>query len=453
MGPRSFARLFALVLSAFALLLLRETPRLPRFRDSGSPRREFGVNFYSWARAEFGLGETGRSLVRALIAAKIPVSLRDGNELVAIPRHVHRDKHVARLVDEGGRLAVPVWDSELAAETPYLFNIFAIGPDLVVQFLRELRNATGDERFQDLFVKRRYNIGYWFWEMEQFPASWNNSFSSVNEIWAASNFVAQIFREAQSFVPIVRVNPSLPELYLPDHLAHNDATSLLRLSFGFWENEFIFFFNFDCFSRSTRKNPQGVIEAFLRAFDRPLDIPTAFERRSPRLLVKYLHCKDPFRASLHAMARNDSRISIYDFHMEEDKLVSLLRSIDAYVSLHRSEGLGLGLIQAMMLGKPVVATNYSGNLDFMTEESSYLVKADKKVNDVHWPPYDAGFVWSEPDVDSAAAILRRVIERQDEARTKAARAQRWLLDMYSKKRAALVLEQRLEAIWLRETEN
>lgn len=452
MGAVTFNRVVALlVLLCLALVLQRRPTDLATFRDIGSPHRDFGVNIYSWARAEFGLGETGRSLVRALIAAKVPVSLRDGNELLPIPRHVHRDKHVARLVKEGRQSNVPLWDSVLAADTPYLFNVFAIGPDLVVPFLQQLRNATGDARFQSLFVKRRYNIGYWFWEMEQFPASWNGSFGSVDEVWAASDFVAQTFRRVQRSVPVVRVNPSLPEAYLPNVVAKSHHTTLLRLPFGFWENEFIFFFNFDCFSRSTRKNPEGVINAFLRAFDRPLDLPPSFVKRSPRLLVKHLHCKDPFRASLHDMARNDSRISFYDSHLDEVKMVSLLCSIDAYVSLHRSEGLGLGLMQAMMLGKPVVATNYSGNLDFMTEDNSYLVQATKKVNDVHWPPYEAGFVWAEPDIADAARILRRLMEKQDEAKAKATRAQRWLLDMYSKERAAETLRRRLEEIWKEET--
>jgi glycosyltransferase involved in cell wall biosynthesis len=163
-----------------------------------------------------------------------------------------------------------------------------------------------------------------------------------------------------------------------------------------------------------RKNPLGLIRAFKTAFARTdnvsLVLKTSFGDRHP---VQLHELRD---------AAADHNIVVIDEVYSGDEVLSLMDACDAYVSLHRSEGLGLTMAEAMLMGKPVIATDFSGNVDFMSESNSLpvayeLVELGKSI-----PPYDAHLEWAKPSEDHAAALMRRVFENQEWARALGARA-------------------------------
>jgi glycosyltransferase involved in cell wall biosynthesis len=213
----------------------------------------------------------------------------------------------------------------------------------------------------------------------------------VDEVWCATSFVAQAVAAACG-KPVHKVPPPM-EVPL--------ARAYRRREFGLPEAPFLFLFTFDYNSFVKRKNPEAVIAAFRDAFPRGRD--------DVGLVVKSVNgANQPARvAAMSARIGGDPRIVCLDRFLSRDESYGLTSVTDAYVSLHRAEGLGLGLGEAMALGKPAIATGYSGNLEFMREGNSLLV--DYRLVPVAPGEYlvdDARFEWAEPDVVSAARCMR-----------------------------------------------
>lgn len=275
---------------------------------------------------------------------------------------------------------------------------------------------------------RTYRIGYWYWELDTVPASWSKRARQLDEIWTATRFVAEALRR-EFDIPVHEVMPGLELPTFPP---------LPRSYFGLEEGKFLFLFTFHMTSIMERKNPLGLIRAFQLAFrnDRGvgLVLKTSFGSHHPELL-----------ADLHRAARG-SDITIIDAVYTQAEVLGLMQSCDAYASLHRSEGYGLTMAEAMLLGKPVVATNYSGNLDFMSDETSLLVNYDLVVLDRAHGPYDAGTRWAEPSVEHAAELMRRIADDRVWAGAMGRRAQADLLDRMSYRRSGALMEARLAEI-------
>jgi glycosyltransferase involved in cell wall biosynthesis len=248
-----------------------------------------------------------------------------------------------------------------------------------------------------------YRVAVWWWELEQLPSDWFDRGRDVDEIWAPTAFIASALR------PLGKpVFPMLPSVRLPA------VTPRPKAHFGMSPEKFTFLFVFDMNSRLPRKNPLGLIRAFRLAF-RPAD---------PVELVIKVSPQERFYANwwneLRAAAR-DNGVTLIDRGLDRGELLALMAAADAYVSLHRSEGFGLTMAEAMLLGKPTVATAYSGNLDFMLPENSYLVRYEPAAIADDIPPYPKGCAWAEPSVEHAAEVMRRVVAHPDEARAIAAR--------------------------------
>ncbi|MDR3435682.1 glycosyltransferase family 4 protein [Telmatospirillum sp.] len=251
---------------------------------------------------------------------------------------------------------------------------------------------------------RTYRIGYWYWELDQIPESWEEPAAQLDELWAATHFVADALRQRFD-LPVIRM---MPGVELPSF------APCPRPSFGLAEDRFTFLFVFHMTSIMERKNPLGLIRAYRQAFgDDPrtsLVLKTSFGDKHPDLL-----------AELRAAAAG-SGIVIIDQVFGQDQTLALMQAADCYVSLHRSEGFGLTMAEAMLQGKPVIATGYSGNVDFMDASNSLLVDHRIVTLDHDCPPYPAGSRWAEPSVDHAAALMRQVFENQAWARELGARA-------------------------------
>ena len=248
--------------------------------------------------------------------------------------------------------------------------------------------------------RRTHRAAYWYWELDTAPTWWGESARQVDELWAATCFVA----DALKAVTDKPVHTLFPGVRL------GSFTPRSRAYFGLptrEEGRFAFLFSFHMGSVMERKNPLGLIESFRLAFrdDEPVDLvlkTTTFGHHGAQL------------AEISEAAGN-ANVHIVDRVLDGDAITALMDSCDAYVSLHRSEGLGLTMAEAMLLGKPVVATRYSGNLDFMNDDNSLLVDCEVVPVRGTVPPYTQvpGARWAEPNVEHAAELMRRVYDDPD----------------------------------------
>lgn len=272
-----------------------------------------------------------------------------------------------------------------------------------------------------------HRIAYCYWEAEQIPTDWIAPLQRIDEIWAPTTFVADIVRRAVK----TPVHAMLPGLHVPA------VASVARTRFGLRDDAFLFLFMFDLCSTLARKNPLDLIRAFRNAF-RP-DEPA-------QLAIKMLrgHSNPPDAERLREAARA-AGVALIEETLTREETLGLVATCDAYVSLHRSEGLGLTMAEAMLLGKPTIATAYSGNLDFMTRENSLLVDYARATLDVEAPPYAKGACWAQPSLTHAAQHMRWAFANRDAARALGAVAQRQLRGLFSAENAGRRMATRLAA--------
>jgi glycosyltransferase involved in cell wall biosynthesis len=266
-------------------------------------------------------------------------------------------------------------------------------------------------------------IGVWYWELERIPAGWGPKLAWADEVWAPTRFIAD------AVAPEVRVPVRVmsPGLELPAF------TPLPRGHFALPADRTLFLFAFDMASRMPRKNPLGLIDAFRRAFrpDEPAELVIKTSRGADHP-AEFDHLRRACEAN---------RVRLIERTLPRAELLALMNCCDAFVSLHRSEGLGLGMAEAMLMGKPVIASGYSGNLDFMTADTAYLVRCGRTACGPGVDPYPPDMQWADPDPDHAAELMRLVYDHPAEAKAtgeRAARHARELLsvDAYSKRLAA-----------------
>ena len=276
---------------------------------------------------------------------------------------------------------------------------------------------------------RTYRIGYWYWELEQVPSEWSEQAKQVDELWTATSFVADALR-ARFDIPVKALFPGI-------QLGEFRKRSLA--DFGLVaEGKFTFLFAFHMMSVMERKNPLGLIRAFKMAFSQSdavaLVLKTSFGAAHPE---KMLELRDAARGA---------NIEIIDAIFSDDETLSLMDACNCYVSLHRSEGLGLTMGEAMLLGKPVIATRYSGNLDFMNDENSLLVDYELKEVGSGNPPYDARAHWAEPSIEHAAYLMRRLYENQEFALRLGAKAKADVTNKFSTRAAGERIKEQIERI-------
>ncbi len=367
-----------------------------------------GVDAVGYLRGGLGLGQAARLYVQALDAAGVPV--RTTTVDVNLPEVVGLD---------GRRAQVKTLDfADLHVDGELPFNLVCVNAPELPALYRTL----GPEFFED-----RYTIGVWAWEVDVVPPSWDRAFGLVDEIWVYSRYVQEIISNV-SPVPVVRI--PLPIVAPP---AGGDVDGL-HLPEGF-----TFLFLFDFYSTLQRKNPLGLVKAFTRAFE---------PGEGPQLVLKS-HNGDfkPERlARLREAAGDRTDIHIVDQFLTVAEMAALMRRADCYVSLHRAEGFGLTLGETMALGKPVIATGFSANLDFMTAENSYLVRHRETLVGPEGENYPEHGRWAEPDLDHAAQLMREVWEHQDEARARGERAQREIAEHFSMDAVGRVARERLKRL-------
>ena len=262
-----------------------------------------------------------------------------------------------------------------------------------------LVHLNADTAFFDyLYLRERgiehgYTIGYWAWELAKFPEEWRSSFTFVQEVWAASRFAYEAIAPATT-KPVFLMPPAVA-IPAPE-------PGLKRADFGLPDDKFIFYFSFDFRSYISRKNPGAAIAAFRHAFPHS-DAPV-------RLVLKTIGAswKPEDRDALNEAVRGDPRILVIDQELARPRAIALVALADCFLSLHRSEGFGRGPAEAMLLGKPVITTDYSGTRDFATAETALLVGYELAPVGQDEYPGAAGQVWAEPDIGEAAAAMSRI---------------------------------------------
>ena len=287
-------------------------------------------------------------------------------------------------------------------------------PVNVVCYNLHMFETLSPERLREL-MQGKYTITNWVWEMPEVPTAWFPLFERVHEIWSPSTFVQRIFAAVTD----------RPVLAVPHPIEVPLTPNITRRDFGIPENRMIFLCIFSAASGDGRKNPWGVIEAFKRAFG------STQAQDAPLLIFKTQHSRDypELMAALQAKVAEVGGLLIPNTYNRQ-QMNNLMSVIDCFVSLHRSEGFGLGLAEAMCVGKPVIATAYSGNVDFMDTENGYLVPYKLRnvlPEDHRYRPelldyYTVEMTWAEPDIEAAAHWLRHVYENPAEAKAKGIKA-------------------------------
>ena len=366
--------------------------------DNGPP----AVEVAGFLRSGLGLGEAARLYVEALRSAGVPVHTTTV-DLKMPDVKAAREKTVA------------FEDVEHTGERP--ISLICVNAPELGQFRAQVGDA---------FFNRPRNIGSWAWEVDKVPPEWLPMFGAFDEIWVYSRYVADNFATAApsriEVVPLPIVEPDVggaaPDLGLPE--------------------KFTFLFMFDFFSTLKRKNPLGLIDAFKRAFS---------PGEGPQLVLKSFNgdYKPDRLAEVERAAAEHADIHVVDRYVTGAEKDALVAACDCYVSLHRAEGFGLTLGEAMVLGKPVIATNFSGNTDFMTAENSYLVDWSLTTVGEGGDNYPADGHWAEPDLDHAAALMREVWEDADAARERGGRAREEILRDWSVEAVGAIARDRLEA--------
>jgi glycosyltransferase involved in cell wall biosynthesis len=328
-----------------------------------------------------GTGEQGRQLLQALRYQGIDVSVTT----------IHPDS-----VPEDEQLT-PGFDASESASTNSFpdFNLLCANADVVPNVAAEL----GDAFFRD-----RYTIGFWAWEVSAFPAEFSPAFTHLDEVWVGTRHTRDAV-SAASTVPVVMIPQPVS---LPDDAGSAQPPAGLP-------DGFRFLFAFDYLSVFERKNPLATIDAFTRAFP---------HGSGSSLIIKSLnHDHNPeAHGRLLAAASAQPDVHVIERRLSLGERNGLMNAADCYVSLHRAEGFGYTLAESMWLGTPVIATGYSGNVDFMTPNNSYLVDHRLVPIGAGNEPYPPDGVWAEPDVEHAARLMREVFEHRDEAARRVQRA-------------------------------
>ncbi len=386
-----------------------ETPVLDAIEPSilpfacATPRDGHGIDIVGYIRSEHGVGESARLCAMAARAVQLPFTLHDFNH-----------GNLSRTADRS-------WDDRITSQRRNRVAVLHINADQTPA----ARKILGRDFFQG-----GYTVGFWHWELPVFPDQWLGAFDLVDEVWVPTQFLLEAV-QARSHRPVARMPHAIS-------FAVDPTTS--RATFGLPDDRFLFLAMYDVLSTRERKNPEGAIAAYRKAFPRV--------GRDTALVIK-LNNPDRDRPAVNALkarVADRSDIIVLDRILMRQEVYDLENVCDAFVSLHRSEGFGLGLAESMFLGKPVVATDWSGNRDFMSPDNSCpvnyrLIRLDRNIG-----PYDRGQIWADPDLDHAAQLLKRLVEDVAWRQRIGRRGQQTIHEQFSPEIVGALYRKRLGAI-------
>ncbi len=364
-----------------------------------------GINLIGYIRAEMGIGESCRVAAKAIKTTGIPfgiINVSAGNP--------------ARMNDLS-------WKCKEIAAPLYNTNLIVINAEQIPILYAHL----GPGKFNG-----HYNIGYWAWELPDFPDEWCSSFNMVHEVWVPSNFVLESVSR-KSPVPVIRIPHAIQVEY-----SQNIDRSFFKLP----DNQFLFLSMYDTHSTQARKNPEAVIEAFRIAFSKnDTSVGLVLKVNNPKSCPEEIN-------KVKELVKGYSNIYLIDEIFSREIVNALINAVDCFVSLHRSEGFGLIMAEAMYLGKPVIGTNWSGNTDFMNSTNSCVV--DYKLINVgnDFGPYKSYQVWADPDTKQAADYMLRLVSDKEWRERTAKKGQENIYKNFSPKVVGEMIQNRLKRLEL-----
>jgi glycosyltransferase involved in cell wall biosynthesis len=362
------------------------------------------VLFIGYLEAGLGLGESLRGLVRSLTATGLVFAL-----------------YPLRLGVET-RLIGGFMEDRYDLKHRHKVNVIEVAADQLPGLFREIGLWK---------LGHSHNILRTYWELPQAPAEWAPMLKGIHEIWAPNEFVGNAFRGI--FDGPIKIVPPCVEI--------ETETAFDREQLGLDQDKFYFMFSFDYFSSPARKNPLAVVRAFRAAFPNPAE--------RVGLVIKSTSATDQhpeIKSEILEAARHDRRITVIDRTLPRDEMLSLVRQCDCYVSLHRSEGFGLGMAEAMAFGKPVIGTCYSGCTEFLSDRTGFPVSFTLRPVQPGEYVFEEGQSWAEPDAASAIEAMRRVFYDVQERQSRAAAGRAFVEARYGRENIGRIAAQRLREI-------
>jgi glycosyltransferase involved in cell wall biosynthesis len=343
--------------------------------------KPFGYNVYGFLSASFGLAVAAHNTVHLLHKLNQPLCLYD------IDAGFGRSKVDSSCLHLGIKPEEP---------HPFQVNIFHMNPNESLQIMRQIPLN---------YLSSRLNICIPFWELPALPNSWIDTLNAMDLILAPTQFILQAIKNAL---------PGAPCIHYPQAVILPENIKADRSRFGLSEHDTVFTTSFDVLSDLNRKNPWATIEAFKLAFPEANNQTLVLKVNTNKISRKTHHQE---LNNLITFA-NHPKIFILNEHLSYQDTLSLYNSSDVIVSLHRSEGLGLSLMEAMSLGKPVIATNWSGNTDFTNSNNSCLVDFKLVPTDGTRQEYKKEMLvakshWAEPNINSAKKYMRLLHENRN----------------------------------------
>ncbi len=304
-------------------------------------------------------------------------------------------------------------------------NILHFNPDVIIENIARF----GLEQFEG-----RYNIGHFYWETSKATLAHRLGASLVDEIWVSTEYCGEIFRQVTD-KPVIVARVPVAEM--------GDLSWASLEYFGLRKRAFTFLYTFDGASRLTRKNPLAAVRAFQRAFPSGEDVQLVLKLQNTDWLTA---ADEKLFAELRRVARADRRLVLVNESFSSREVHGLIASADCYVALHRSEGFGYGMAEAMKLGVPVIATGYSGNADFTTELTAYPVRHRLvPVSAADFVYDEPGQEWAEPDVEHAAERMLEVVAGRGR-NAKVERAKELIERVYGEAAVGAVYRERIETV-------
>ena len=366
-----------------------------------------GCNIIGFVFGEFGIGEHLRYTARSCHAGRIPFSLFNYDRTL----HRQTDSSLAEYTD---------------SNNPHNTNIFCMNNEGVMNL-----HSTNPEIFKD-----RYNIGYGFWELSDYPEEWLYAMNFLDEIWAPSRYIQEVISD----------KASVPVVYMPMAVDFKLSGKRSRKDFGIPGGAFVFLFSLDFSSRIHRKNPGALVKAFKEAFpEKDQNVVLVIKSK----LVSSVEQQVSDYRMVEDWVKADSRIRLINEIYTKDQMLDLIHCCDAYASLHRAEGFGLGMAEAMKMGKAVIATNYSGNTDFTLADNACLVDYTlQKVGPEELYYLQGNSVWADADVAQAADYMRRLVEDEDYRKRIGEKARSFMDENHSFRQVGERCRRRLQLIGL-----
>lgn len=362
---------------------------------------EDGVNLIGNIRGDSGLGQSCRLVARELNESRISVGVFE--------------HHISDMFSMNDRSC----DEMLIDAPKYNVNLFHINAHEFTISYMQLGKKVWDYR---------YNIAFWLWELEEFPEEWVGCIDILDEIWTPSEFVSEALRKVTD----------KPVITIPYHVEAPTDEKYDRKYFSLPENKFLFLMMYDSGSMMERKNPLGVLEAFKKAFSK--------DDQGVGLVIKLNGKKQEDIDKITEYLDGYTNVYFMTDILSKVEVNSLIADVDVFVSMHRAEGFGLVMAEAMLNRTPCIATNWSANTEFMNSSVACMLDYQLVSLQEDIGPFKKGKRWADPDVDQAAEFMKKLFEDTEFYRNMSEKAQEYITKKLGTQSITGLIEERLHEI-------